>query len=236
MAQDPNEPHGYSDDAGGAMGAEQGLAPGEGDPAASFERRRRKFHRQILEVADRLRWTESFASITPMLSTGEQCPWYTYAALHFLSTRDVSGLSVFEYGCGNSTLWWSRHAAKVRSVESNPLWYEKMLPLLPENAAIILRELANGETYADEILKFEPFDVIVIDGFDRVKCAEAAVQRLNDQTVVIWDNSDRRRYLPGFKLLRNHGFRQLDFFGFGPTNVEPWMTSVFYRSGNCLGI
>lgn len=35
---------------------------------------------------------------------GQPVPWYTYPATEYLSHLDLSVLSVFEYGSGNSTL------------------------------------------------------------------------------------------------------------------------------------
>ena len=36
---------------------------------------------------------------------GLPIPWYTYPAIDFLVQIDFSDKTVFEYGCGNSTLW-----------------------------------------------------------------------------------------------------------------------------------
>ena len=79
-------------------------------------------------------------------------------------------------------------------------------------------------------------DVIVIDGRDRVNCAKACVAGLTDGGVIIWDNSDRPRYEEGYAFLKAQGFKRLDFAGPGPVNFTPWMTSVFYRANNRLGI
>lgn len=37
---------------------------------------------------------------------GNPIPWYTYPAIEFLNSLDFSSKNVFEYGTGNSTLWW----------------------------------------------------------------------------------------------------------------------------------
>ncbi|RYG06889.1 MAG: hypothetical protein EON96_22460 [Caulobacteraceae bacterium] len=77
---------------------------------------------------------------------------------------------------------------------------------------------------------------MVIDGRDRVNCCRHSLASLSARGVVIWDNAERKRYRPGFALLEAHGFRRLNFHGLGPINGAPWLTSIFYRDGNCLGV
>lgn len=80
------------------------------------------------------------------------------------------------------------------------------------------------------------FDVVVIDGRDRVNCAKATMNLKQRPSAIIWDNSERERYQEGYDLLINNGYRRLDFDGFGPVNGRPWRTSVFYMPDNCLKI
>jgi len=44
---------------------------------------------------------------------GEPLPWYTYPAIEYIRQLDFSDKSIFEYGSGNSTVFWSRIAARV---------------------------------------------------------------------------------------------------------------------------
>jgi hypothetical protein len=57
---------------------------------------------------------------------GNPIPWYTYPATEYLSHLDFSRLTVFEYGSGNSTLWWAKRAKSVFSVEDDKDWFEKI--------------------------------------------------------------------------------------------------------------
>ncbi len=50
-------------------------------------------------------------------------PWYTYPAISELTRITPPGAKVFEYGSGNSSLWWRLHAAQVVSVEHDPVWH-----------------------------------------------------------------------------------------------------------------
>jgi hypothetical protein len=80
------------------------------------------------------------------------------------------------------------------------------------------------------------FDVVVIDGRDRVRCVRAAVQALGREGVLVFDNSDRPEYEPGHRALRSAGFRRIDFVGMAPMIDYKTQTSICYRPDNCLGI
>jgi predicted O-methyltransferase YrrM len=144
---------------------------------------------------------------------------------------------VFEYGSGFSTIWWASRTSRIVSVEHNERWYEEIRSKLPGNATALFRALEYGGDYHRAILDADgPFDIVVIDGRDRVNCAKVCVPQLTDGGVVIWDNSERENYEEGRRYLRDSGFRRIDFVGLGPVNFRDWMTTVFYRSSNCLGI
>lgn len=179
-------------------------------------------------------WFESYRSRMPV-AFGNPLPFYTYAAISFLEPRIERSLTVFEYGAGNSTLWWASRAKSVVSCEHDQGWFERMKSMAPANVQILHKSLVPGGEYSKQATAFVS-DVVVVDGRDRVNCAKACLPGLSERGVVIWDNSDRERYQEGFDFLRSRGFRRLDFAGPGPVVFYPWMTSVFYRDGNCLGI
>ena len=55
---------------------------------------------------------------------GNPIPWYTYPAIEYLAQFDYSDKKIFEYGCGNSSLFWAARAESVTSIEDNPEWFE----------------------------------------------------------------------------------------------------------------
>jgi hypothetical protein len=170
-------------------------------------------------------------------ANGAPIPWITYPALHFLQQRIRKEWTVFEYGAGNSTLWWAGKVRHVYSCEHDNQWYKLLIQRLPGNATVRFHELDNGLEYAKSIREHNlRYDVIVIDGRDRINCARHAVDCLNDQGVIIWDNSERPEDAEGYKLLNQFGMRQIDFKGIGPINSYAWQTSIFYRSRNCLDL
>jgi predicted O-methyltransferase YrrM len=182
-------------------------------------------------------WIASVISSLPLDASGQPLPWYTYGAIDFLAGRVNEGMRVFEYGSGNSTLWWSRQTRHVVSCEHDKSWYDLMKGKVPPNVDYMLIELDRDGRYANAVAaQREPFDVIVIDGRDRVKCAEASLPALKPDGVIVWDNSDRPDYDAGYRFLLENGFKRLDFWGMGPINAYGWCTSVFYRPQNCFEI
>ena len=157
---------------------------------------------------------------------GKPIPWITYPCLEFLSGLDFSGCNVFEYGSGSSTLWWSGRASGVYSVEREADWHARIQPALPSNAQV---SLCPDETrYASTILDVDRvFDVVVIDGAVRYPCAQAMLPKLKPSGLVILDNTEWYPELARF--LRDNGFQQVDFSGFGPINAFASCTSIFFR-------
>lgn len=87
-----------------------------------------------------------------------------------------------------------------------------------------------------EINRHGVFDIVVINGIERVQCVRPALRGLKPDGVVIWDNSDREEFIEGYRVFAEHGFRELNFKGMGPINTYSWQTSILYRANNCLGI
>jgi hypothetical protein len=183
-------------------------------------------------------WAASTRANSPVDRDGRPLAWYTYAALGFLEPRLRPEMEVFEYGAGNSTLWWASRTSFVASVESDPDWVALLTPRLPENVDLRFEPLTENGPYAHSASARERlFDIIVIDGFDRNNCALNCLAALKLNGVLVWDNSDwRQLYGDALAQLETQGFREIQFGGLGPLNGYGWATSVFYRSDNCLGI
>jgi predicted O-methyltransferase YrrM len=180
-------------------------------------------------------WIASAATQTPINRDGSPIPWYTYACISFLQKRVQPSFRVFEYGSGNSTLWWAERVARVVSVEHNEFWFSRISASAPENVSYIFKE-KNAEYSRTAALQSEKFDVVVIDGHDRVGCARHAANALNDTGIIVWDNADRDLYSEGYDLLHSIGFRRLDFDSTGPVWPVSWTTTIFYRNSNCVGL
>lgn len=186
---------------------------------------------------DEIGWIRSAKEKMPVEQSGDPLPWYTYPAIKFLGPKIQPGLTVFEYGSGNSTLWWADKVAYVTSCEHDEEWSESVKKRIQPNVEYIHCELEYGGEYSKVIRRYKDmFDVVVIDGRDRVNCAKNSLDALRKDGVIVWDNSDRDIYKEGYAYLEQNGFKRIDFWGIGPINIYGWCTSVFYRTDNCFSL
>lgn len=182
-------------------------------------------------------WWNSYKENASIDSNGNPIPWLTYPCIELISNRIEETFDVFEYGCGNSTHWWASRVRSVISCEHDELWCSRIGETIPTNVTLIHRELEHGGEYSKEILKHQDrFDVIIVDGRDRVKCARNSAEALKKRGVIIWDNTERDRYFEGLKYLESLGFKRLDLWGVGPIRTSKWCTTICYRKDNCLDI
>lgn len=143
-------------------------------------------------------------------------PWWTLRASErvekFLASCDQP--RVFEWGSGASTVWLSKRADSVTSVESDARWATDLQEFVPMNCRIMTvmpSEASSGSVYAKSDKKgfrnldFSNyvesirhvggyFDLIVIDGRARASCLSEAVNHLAPRGVIVFDNVERVRY------------------------------------------
>lgn len=182
-------------------------------------------------------WFRSFKEEASVDANGNPIPWITYPAIEFLKKRIKKEMSVFEYGCGGSTLWWASMVNEVISIEHEKSWYQRILPTIPNNVSIEYVPLEYGGEYSRQILNYKDrFDIVVIDGRDRVNCGFNTVDALKHDGVIIWDNSDQKEYEEGYQFLLNNGFKKIEFIGLAPIVNWKAETGIFYRHDNCLGL
>ena len=182
-------------------------------------------------------WFQSFISKEAKNSKGDSIPWMTYSSIDFLTPRVSTDMSVFEFGCGAGTLWWSNRVAKVTSCEHNEAWVKEVIKSKPNNVKVIYVDLSKEDNYAKQVeASGEQYHIIVIDSRDRINCAKSAVKALRHDGVIIWDDSQRESDNEGKEFILSQGFRKLEFTGMGPIVKDKNETTIFYRDGNCLGI
>lgn len=182
-------------------------------------------------------WYESFTAQASIGRRRTPLPWLTYPAIELLSRRVRPEHAVFEYGAGMSTLWWAGRVRRVVSCEHDRSWYEWLESRVPEHVTLLHRELHYGGAYGNTILDYPgEFQVVVIDGRDRVHCARNAVKGLSPDGVIVWDDAERAQYREGIASLAEQGFRRVELVGMAPAACAAHETSIFYRDANCLGL
>jgi hypothetical protein len=176
----------------------------------------------------------------PLDAAGKPLPWLSYPFIDFIGPRLRDNQAVLEFGSGNSTLYFASRVGTVCSVEHDRAWYEVISRSMPGNVAINLvpLDVATGnQAYIAAGASFgRKFDLVLIDGRERVETMMQAVGLLNDGGVIVLDNADREKYATGVKFLHGRGFRSIHFVGMCPGGYRSACTQLFYRPCNCLDV
>jgi len=186
----------------------------------------------------------------------DEAPWVTFEAKEWLKEFLGREMTIFEYGSGGSTTFFSKRVSTTISVEHDHAWYRHVSETLKEknisNCNCLLlepqpgldgtsnfadpesfasREYANMnfEAYVKSIDSFpdESFDLVFIDGRARPSCILRAVTKIRPGGFLMLDNSDRPYYLRGKELLVN--WQRTDFFGPWPYGRYFWQTSIWKK-------
>ncbi len=182
-------------------------------------------------------WINSFKHQIPIDKDDNPLPWVTYSFIDFISDRLNKTMDVFEFGSGNSTLWYASKVNTVTSVEHDNTWFRKIKKSMPKNVNINYKVLI----YDGEYSKFDKaldrkFDIVIVDGRDRVNCMKNAINAIEEKGVIILDDSERKSYNDGIEFLEDQGFKRIDFWGISPGLFYKKCTTIFYQNDNCLGI
>ena len=181
-------------------------------------------------------WFESFKSGEPVDSALKPIPWFTYSAIDFLKEKLNSNLSILEFGCGNSTLFFAARVKKVISFEHSKAWHQKILKKIPANAELTITSSLSAKDYLKPLIEDMRFDVIIVDGLFRNECITVSLEHISETGVIILDDSEREEYNEGIALLIQSGLRQLKFSGIAPGIFFRKCTTIFYNDTNCLNI
>jgi predicted O-methyltransferase YrrM len=178
-------------------------------------------------------------------------PWWSFGAIEHIDAllrRRGSDVTVFEYGSGASTAWLARRCRRVHSVEHDPEWAERARALCrgydnvevraiaatPANRDTRCRSQRAGWTglsfdrYVESIRDYPfAFDLIVIDGRCRVECLVEAERKIKDGGLIVFDDSDRRRYR---QAIDRTALRRETFRGLVPGLPCPGETTVLHAA------
>lgn len=109
-------------------------------------------HRSLEEMAalfeqdylKRTGWLETADKKAPVYD-GQPIPWFTYPAIRFLERTIPGTARMFEYGGGNSTLYWSKRVGELVTVEHDAAYQSYLaeelagratIKLVPENTSV----------------------------------------------------------------------------------------------------
>lgn len=110
-------------------------------------------------------------------------PWYTSPCLEWMLTLDLKGKRVFEYGVGDSTLWFRQKGCFCLGVDLSYDWAAKVGAISTSSQIGYINTLSKIVTSSKDF-----FDIIVIDGDYRDNCTGNALMFLNYGGYLIIDN------------------------------------------------
>lgn len=128
-------------------------------------------------------------------------PWITDGATEFIDNfiadrKAAKGtVKVFEFGAGNSTLYFLSRGCVVRSIEHESDWATKVSQTAEvfgysSQLQINCENRPYHQHYQDQ-----DYDIILVDGRDRMLCMSHILARgLNDDSILVFDNSERADY------------------------------------------
>ncbi|MCZ7554711.1 MAG: hypothetical protein M5U05_19405 [Anaerolineales bacterium] len=171
-------------------------------------------------------------------------PWFNFFAIDWLTSYVDTSMRVFEWGSGGSTLYWAGRVHHVVSIEHDHSWLSRVAAALQERhfRNVDLRYVPSEESgsvsssdveascatlvpdvfreYSAQINTYpdEWFDIIVVDGRDRLRCLRNAASKVRQGGLIILDNSDW--YEQGLAWFDPTGWEMQHFRGPGPTNQQ----------------
>lgn len=170
---------------------------------------------------------KTFATGSSLDPQGSPWPWFSYPAIFYLERFDLSGCRVLEFGSGGSTAYWAKKAREVVSIETDRGWYERVLPTMPVNARLLYVEKAQWDRTLEEISTQALFDIVVIDGSFRHRCAQLCTKWVAKTGLVILDNPDW--YPQAHVAMAEHDFIEVSFSGVTPISSHTTTTNFYFR-------
>lgn len=186
----------------------------------------------------------------------DQVPWITFKAKTWLETYLKPDMSVFEYGSGGSTMFFSKRAKKIISIEHNKNWYSKISSILIKaGISNIEYFLCEPEIFLSEQVpsyNYGSYTSIGM-GYDNMSFERYVkhIEKYPDKSfdLVLIDGRARPSCIfhaiskirsHGYLMLDNSerqryskaislltGYKRTDFFGIGPYFRWPWQTSIW---------
>jgi len=124
-------------------------------------------------------------------------PWWAPDAVKFVNDYLTKDSLVLEFGGGGSSPWLADRAKKVITIEHHPKWARMIRESNKENLEV--RELSRPYNLICKEFKDNTFDLIIVDGRDRVKCFKDAKRLVKPGGWIALDDAARERYGEAWK-------------------------------------
>lgn len=174
-------------------------------------------------------WLNSIVSKEIIDKNLQPLPWLSYPAIDFLNEVLPANAKIFEFGAGNSTLYFANKYASVTSVENDPAWYNSLKHKLKPQINYHLILATEREDYIKSLANSTgKYDLILVDGRWRKPCLIEAARFIENGYIVL-DDADREYYKPAIEVLKNDGFYAISFNGMSAGSFDNHSTMIFWR-------
>lgn len=175
-------------------------------------------------------------------------PGFTFSARHFLTSIINDNMRIYEYGAGESTLFFARYAKEVISVSCNSTILYKVKDaaiekgncrvslILPRydtayfgrnfwepDVYLSVHKDYSGQTfeeYAKSIEEYSDgyFDIVSINRPVQLACLRHAIKKLNEAGFIILHDVDKTEYVWIDKIFNNRNWQKIIFYGPSPSS------------------
>lgn len=162
-------------------------------------------------------------------------PWLTPGVVGHLTVTIRPAWTIFEFGSGLSTPWYAERSAQVVSLEHDSGWHAVVSGQLRESGLTNcdLRLVAIAD-FPSQIAAFPDsfFDLVVVDGneipgVNRLDCLREATAKVKPGGLIVFDDSDRRRYTGWREIVE--GWEARRFVGVRSSPFMATETSILRR-------
>lgn len=184
-----------------------------------------------------LGWFVAYKTKTAINSQGRPIPWCTYGFNDFIDERLQDHFDVLEFGSGNGTLYYATKVNKIKAIEHDKVWFDKIKKNMPSNVDLVFKDYVKDGEYSKYCSETDDrYHILIVDGRDRVNCAKKSYQYLCEDGILVLDDSEREEYSEVYDVLAQEGFKNIGFTGISPGCFYNKMTTIFYRDNNCVGL
>jgi hypothetical protein len=136
-------------------------------------------------------YNKSKLLIRQALHPGE--PWLTAGANEILSEILMPTDVAVEFGSGRSTAWFAERVKHLTSIESDPVWFEKVGRIISElglDEKIDYRLVHEMDKYhlQSDTFPDESVDFCLVDGMERSACALSMIPKMKPAGILVVDN------------------------------------------------
>ena len=153
-----------------------------------------------------------------LLGRRPEIPWLGFRAIKRLNELIRPDWKVLEFGSGMSTLWLAKRCARLISIETDPVWHQKVGRTVSDLANVDYRLVSIDECH---LVDEDSFNLVIVDGQRRDAVMQTALRTVVNDGYVYLDNSDVpwSEYSAAQDLLRGHANRIEVFNDLCPTRI-----------------